>query len=190
MGYGYCMSLKIKNIPRELGERSLTVVWPGDDAVDLEKSDLVAWCSSLGRDGLHIRENSSPDKIVLKKLNSKQLATVMSTMGSNPAIASQLAFQYGCESIDGFKFRRDHIHYLTGMSDEDLEILSDEICEMPSGLIWDIINERGKSEERNDTFRDTPLPVCLGSIIIAFSFREKKSGIRVAKRNVPKTGPR
>ncbi len=75
------MGLKIKPAPRQLEPADLLeTVWPGDSSVDLERSDLVAWCIDGGKTGLAFKDEGY-QVWKLRPLKGRALSHVMSISG-------------------------------------------------------------------------------------------------------------
>jgi len=167
------VGLPKKPAPQQLDPSTIDVVWPGDSAVDLEKSDLFAWCVGLakgsGKCGLDLGDEE-PDVIELKKLGPRAMSRIMALAARDDPCTDDEAFRYGCVSITGRRLRFDSFGGVRGLHDSSMEAIERDIdpLELPYLAILDTMN--GEEKVREETFRAT-LTKTLGAAVLALSFR-------------------
>ncbi|MCP5014473.1 MAG: hypothetical protein GY938_04235, partial [Ketobacter sp.] len=88
------MGIRTKRAPRQLDDEIVETVWPGDSAVDLEQSDLVAWCRGSGSAGLVMAGTEKPDLIKWRALSDQALSHVMRSIMAESPNAMDEAFRY------------------------------------------------------------------------------------------------
>lgn len=168
--------LKIKESPRQLEPTTLEIVWPGDDAVDLEASDLAAWARDGGQEGLVIKPGGKPAIIRARSLSPRGMSRAIRLLDERePTFASE-AFRHGVISIDGVDLGWTRIGGERGLSDAALEYLGQEVMPLPYlVLLTQLRVAMGQEVEQKKTddfaLSDTSLPDAIGLQVLSATFR-------------------
>jgi len=172
------MGLPIRELPRQLEAEVDEWVWPGDDAVDLEASDLDQWVRHGGEAGLVIRQGASPTRIRIGPLSDRAYRRVLSVMQRSDPTYLDEAFRYGVRSIRGGGARVGlvRIDGVPALDDAVLDALGG--CE--AVIPW-VPLHRAMMASMDTTVDDlddaqrapTTLPVALGMVILARTFRSR-----------------
>lgn len=175
------MGLPIKDLPEQLEALVDDWVWPGDDAVDLAASDLDQWVKHGGTAGLVLRQGHEPAKIRIGPLSDRSFRRVMTTM-TRAADSTYLdeAFRFGCRGISGSgaRIRLVQIDGIRGLDDGTLDTLG--CCEavIPWGhLHIEMLKAMGSAEIPDPATLlpgPTTLPVALGMVVLARTFRARR----------------
>ena len=114
------MGLKRKGGQRQLEARLHRTIWPGDSAVDVEASGLVAWCQDGEEAGLELRPDVDPAHIVWRELDDLAMTRVSSVGEHGWHHIPSVAFRHGVQSIGGHAVRRTRIGDAAGLSDDTM----------------------------------------------------------------------
>lgn len=181
------MGLETKDAPRQLERTYLDCVWPGDSAVDVQKSDIEQWCRTCGQDGLQLIADEVPDVIRISALSDQAYGRVEDAMVKGFADGLYAAFRYGVVSIKsgekqnklGTKIRDNG---LLGLADSAMRALGEMRMELPveyadvEMLRAQHGDERAQEyqDDRGDGMRelsDVSLVRMLGRHVLALTFR-------------------
>jgi hypothetical protein len=175
------MGLPIRDLPRQLEAEVDQWVWPGDEAVDAKASDLEQWARHGGEAGLVLRAGESPTRFELGPLSDRAFRRVMVTMqGSGDSTYLDEAFRYGVRKISGggARIKLVLIDGIPGLDDEALDALGGCQEVIPwAHLHAELLRAMG-SEVPPDLMTKTlpgptTLPVALGMVILARTFRSR-----------------
>jgi len=158
------------------------MVWPADDAVDLEASDLIEWIRTDGsRDSLAYHPGASPDIIHCRALGPVELQHVSELMHNREmrSMWAMQAFRYGVVSIGAYRPKRyKNDVNLYHMNDDDFgEILMDLdlFCDIP---YWPLL--RGLDDVTPEEMTEVlslSMPHGIGVMLFNRSFRSRRPGI-------------
>lgn len=176
------MGLRIKQGLRQLSVDPLEIVWPGDDAVDLGASKLDVWCREGGQAGLVMKPGRSPDIITCRRLSDPALSIVMPALAHRTAGYS-LAFRLGIVKFPGVPVIPESVAGIRAMA----QYQADAICELDEArleLPWleaevAVLEARGQGKredfiEGEVASEEIALPIALGCLILAESFRKRR----------------
>ena len=173
------MGLPIKEIPRQLEAEVDEWIWPGDDAVDLEQSDLVQWAKHGGDAGLVVT-GKNPTRIRLGPLSDRAFRKVYSHMMREGSTYLDEAFRFGCRAIygGGVRISKIRIDGVPGLPDDALDMLGECQADLPWGILNRAMLEAMGTEDlpAGDEEGPTSLPVALGMVVLARTFRARRSG--------------
>jgi len=171
------MGWKIKTAPRQLEPNDLIdTVWPGDPSVDLERSDLLAWCIDGGTAGLAFRDDGY-QVWKLRPLRGRAYNHVQSVSG--PASDTE-AFRLALYEAPGLRLRWATLPGgLRGLADESIDMIEDHLLElkcfeMPLPLLSaiDVSNGVERDKVRQDLLV-TSFFQALATQVLTASFRER-----------------
>ena len=173
------MGLNIKRAPQQLRGDIVESIWPGDDAVDLERSDLVKWCRNGGKDGLALRDGQKPDVIRWRQLDEFAFGRVSELLAEGSPNLPLVAFRHGIVSIGGVRLMRDRIDDAEGLHDESMRELSEVKAMLPFShslrALRDAIGLVDPAEgAASDDVMLTSLPQAIGCHILAATFRARR----------------
>jgi len=174
------MGLPIKGSCKQLETTTHMVVWPGDDAVDLEASDLEAWVDSLGQQGLVIRAGAEPALIEVRPLTPREINRVQREVDQEQ---HSMAAKYGVIKVQGLHLSRDRLDNLGGLSQGSVDLLMHRKlrADIPWVRLLDVMlatDDRAPldvSDELRAEMVSTELGYALGAIVEALSFRRRRS---------------
>lgn len=151
-------------------------VWPGDTAVDLERSDVLEWARLGGSAGLVIKPGEKPTVIRWRSLSEQGLRHVLRALGS-PNMCDEAA-RWGITGIKGLELRWERPWGdIRGLSDESLRLLGSIRCELPTYHLDRLVSEATGLEfdaPPADDLVPTSLSRAVGAHILARSFRERR----------------
>jgi hypothetical protein len=121
------VALKIKPAPRQLEPGDLIEeVWPGDDSVDLERSDLVTWCIEGGKAGLAFKDDGY-QVWKLRPLRGRALSHVLAVAGID---SDTEAFRLALVDAPGVRIRWQTLPAgLRGITDATIDMIEDSLIE-------------------------------------------------------------
>lgn len=175
------MGLPIAELPRQLEAEVDEWVWPGDDAVDAEASDLDQWVRHGGDAGLVIRAGASPTRIKLGPLSDRAFRRVLTAMQRSPdSTYLDEAFRYGVRAIRGGGARVSlvRIDGLPALDDATLDALGGCVAEIPwvplHAALMAAMDADAPAEADASIRSATALPVALGMVILSRTFRSRR----------------
>ena len=164
-----------KAAPAQLEPKVFETIWPGDDAVDLEASDLVQWCREGGKAGLVLKQDGRPDIIRWRPLDEFAFGRVSAFLFEKSRNLPLVAFRHGVISIDGETLPKDRLDDAEGLHDEAMRSLSAHRMPLPLKVAMKAM--RGamglevKDEEGDEVVMMASLPQVVGCHILAATFR-------------------
>lgn len=174
------MALATKEEIRQLKAEPIDTVWPGDSAVDLEASDLMAWCKAGGMEGLVIKPGEEPTVFKLRALSDRAYRHVATMLGTAPELVADEAFRFGLLGISDktLPIIPTTIVGMRAVSDATLDVLG----EFSMDLYEDLLDNQWVSATRDDAedledagdVRPVSLPRALGVQILAATFRARR----------------
>ncbi len=175
------MGLPIKDLPAQLEALVDDWVWPGDEAVDLEASDLDQWVRHGGTAGLAMRPGQEAATIRIGPLSDRAFRRVMTTM-QRAADSTYLdeAFRFGCRRIrsSGARIRLVQIDGIQGLDDATLDALGSCEAVIPWGHLHVEMLRAMSADDIPDpaTLAPSPttLPVALGMVVLTRTFRARR----------------
>ena len=172
------MGWKIKPSPRQLEPHDLVeAVWPGDPSVDVEHSDLLAWCIDGGSAGLAYKDDGY-QVWKLRPLRGRAYNHVQAISG--PASDTE-AFRLALVEAPGLKLRWVTLPGgLRGLADESIDMIEGYLLErdrfeVPLPILATI--DTGNGVERDKVRQDlllTSFFQALATQILTASFRERR----------------
>ena len=187
-----------KRFPDQLIPRkSFRYVWPGDSAVDREKSDFFLWCDKGLEEGLEYKKDCEPDIIRMSLLGNTafgQIAPLIPLIWDNNIVAALMAFRYAYRGspIDRTIIRDAKIrmyetdeHGLRRLTIDALDFFLLEDFSTPLPMVYFSqrfakkitgVSEEG-DEERDDEYRPMTLPHVLGAHVLAHSFLVRQDSL-------------
>jgi hypothetical protein len=171
------MALKIKSTPKQLRTDVLEFVWPGDDAVDLDASDLVEWARSGGASGIVHKPGQEPDVIKCRPLCEQGVNHYIASSFKGSPNATDVAFRFACHSIpslDWIRFDRP-FGDIRGLDDDTMAVLGGEQMDLPWYVLLDeVAKAQGVKEKKevSEEMMSLSLPKAIGALVLAHSFRK------------------
>jgi len=175
------MGLPIRELQRGLEAEVDDWVWPGDDAVDLEASDLEEWAREGGTAGLVLRPEGRATRITLGPLGDRAYSRVMEAMRDGDPTYLHEACRYGVRRVSGpVPMRLGRHRGVPGLSDADLDALGE--CRFP--VPWVPLHRAmmaamgGEVDPGLDASQraETALPTAYGMAVLARTFRLRRGG--------------
>jgi len=164
---------------RELAQLATDIAedaWPGDTAVDLERSDLTEWANRGGSAGLVVKEGEKATVIRWRSLSEQGLRHVLRALGS-PNVCDE-ATRWGLVGIKGLDLRWERpLGDIRGLNDESLRLLGSIRCDLPTYHLDRLVSESMGlefDEPPADDLVPTSLSRAVGAHILARSFRERR----------------
>jgi hypothetical protein len=153
--------------------------WPGDDAIDVEASDLEAWSRTGDIDALVVRQGMTPAKIRYRGLTELEMSQVPWGETGQSTMAFMQACRYGLMSITEETLTRNARHGISGLSTNTLEDLINAVAEIPLGPALKTLYEAVGISDDSLTNRtmEVSLPMWLGVHILATTFRARREDI-------------
>jgi len=176
--------LKKLAAPRALFAGVESMWWPGDPAIDLEMSDVAAWCNSGGKTGLVKRQGQEVSEIVWLPLDGPAYDVVVSITSKGIINACYEAFRYGVVSIEGLGLVRERDDRgIIGIKDSNMQALYAEKMPLPSTLLDSLVMEitgqdmkKWMPDDLQEVFdMEVSLPLGIGRHILIESFRKRKA---------------
>jgi len=171
------MALNLRETPRCLQSDPVGEVWPGDPAVDLAASDLVAWCAEGGQAGLVLRTDETPTVIRWTPLTPQAYSAVKLVAGRDPAgyVVEAAARGVLPSPADGL-VRESGIPRLTEGS---LARLGERVIDLPIHAAYDALAVAEGRAPGDPSLREemveASLAELLGLHILAATFRIRRS---------------
>jgi len=164
--------LKIKGSPRQLESGEFEEVWPGDDAVDLEASNLLEWAIHGRKRGLQFHAKKEPAAIRCRPLVEREVSRIIDLYRAGDPNVTAEAFRYGCLHVPGVTLLRERDRGVVQLTDDTLDFLAGETVAMPYvpalRAAYNLEQEKGEA-----TDIDTALPWAIGAHILAATFRTR-----------------
>lgn len=172
------MGLQVKRAPVQLRPEIVETVWPGDSAVDLEQSDLVAWCRDGGKAGLTFKPNEKPDIIRWRPLDEFAFGRVAALMAEGSRNLPLAAFRHGVISVGGVRVIRTRIDDADGLHDDTMRDLGTLVLDLPFHHALNSMRLAISGAEEDGAVSDEVLPASLpqvvGCHILAATFRARR----------------
>jgi len=161
--------LKIKGVPTQLQTHEIDAVWPGDDAVNIEASDLLAWAVHGGRRGLQFHSGKDPAVIRVRPLVDRETARITAMFRRGDPNTAAEAFRYGAIEVPGVTLLRERTDGVVGLTDQTIDFLAEETVPLPFAAA--LHHAYGVEFKGKATNIATGLPWAIGVHILAATFR-------------------
>lgn len=165
--------LTVKRAP-ELRATCSETYWIGDPAIDRDASDVASWTATADPAALVVHPGQAPSKITWRPLTETEVLELTSDPGH--ALTRLLdAFRLGLVSIEGVSLERRVIRGRGWIDQRDVDGLMALEAPIPNYLAmraWVSVDPAFPGVEwRLDGEVRTPLPIWLGAMILAGTFR-------------------
>lgn len=171
------MALKLKKAPHQLTANVVEFVWPGDEAVDIDQSDLIAWCQYGGMTGLTMKEGMEATIIHMHPLGSLAMDEVQAAAVKNASMQSYFTegFRYGFHKVEGFAAQWKQ-GLVRSLDDSSLEIFAEEKMDLPWTFAIEKLNSDRdgrpfNAEDCTEEYSEAKLTEVIGAHVLAMSFR-------------------
>ena len=169
---------KIKQAPGQLNGKPHEAVWPQDEAVDLEQSDLDVWCRKCGDEGLGIRDGEKPSIIKWRELPDDAFTRVMDLWQKGAPTAMSTAFRHGVLAVAGVDIRRTRIDDVPALDDWSMARLGEYRMKLPYHhaleRLVSTLDDREPDPDVKGEPSEVSMPVVIGTHILAATFRQRK----------------
>ena len=147
-------------------------VWPGDDAVDADASNLEQWAIHGGKRGLQMVPKKEPAIIQCRPLVEREVSRLAEMYRKGDPNVCAEAFRYGCMSVPGVTLLRERVDGVLGLTDDTIDDLAQETVTLP--FIAALRHAYNLEQEKDSaTDIDTALPWAIGAHILAATFRKR-----------------